>query len=326
MTAKSLNRVAVVVPAYQAATTISSCLEAILNSSEPIERIVVVDDGSKDNTGGIAKEFGVQVIRNDFPLRPARARNIGVEACDSPIVVFVDSDVVVAKDAIARLVAELSDTSVGGAIGSYDLNPKSQSLLSNYRNLLHYFTHQTAPREAETFWSGLGAVRRERYQELGGLDPSWEDIEDVEFGLRLRASGDRIILVPEAQSTHLKKWTLRSMYRTDLWGRAVPWSRLILSGRISPRAMNASTVHRLAAAGVAMVCLSLPLSLVSPYALWVSSIGLALYLGANVAFWNLLYQVGGWRLTLVGMLGHAVHYLAAISGYAYARIVSPPAR
>ena len=324
MKSEKYRDVTLIVPAHQAASTLPECLNAILSSGVSAKQIIVVDDGSRDATSSVARDLGVRVIRNEIPLRPARARNIGVEAAQTAIIVFVDSDVVVAENAISRLIAPFSDPTVGAVIGSYDDSPPSESLLSNYRNLLHYFTHQTANSEAETFWSGLGATRRKKYLELGGLDSAWENIEDVEFGLRLRASGDRIILDANAQATHLKNWTLRSMFRTDLWGRAVPWARLIFSGRMPSRILNASRSHRLAALGVALLCLGVPLSLIWTQMLFIAGLGAILFFGASLAFFRVLFRIGGWRLMLAAIPYHVVHYVAALLGYAYARIFPSP--
>ena len=135
--------------------------------------------------------------------------------------------------------------------------------------MLHYFTHQHADREAETFWSGLGAVRRKDFLAVGGYDPNWENIEDVEFGLRLRHAGGRIRLEPLAQGTHLKKLSLGSMFRIDLWGRAVPWTRLIIQGRMRPGLLNSGLRHRLSAAIVALFLAAISIVTFWPQVLWV---------------------------------------------------------
>src|SRR5678815_5150111 len=56
-------------------------------------------------------------------------------------------------------------------------------------------------------------------------------IEDVELGYRLSAHGHRILLQPEIQVTHLKRWTFRGMLKADFMDRGVPWARLLAEQR-----------------------------------------------------------------------------------------------
>lgn len=319
-----MKDIAVITPAHQAEATLADCLEAILAEGVAHRQVLVVDDGSSDGTGRVAREAGVRVLRNERAVRPARARNAGVAAVEAQIVVFVDADVVLNRGALPRLLAAFDDSTVGSivgaVIGSYDDRPPGASLVSRYRNLMHHHVHQTAPREAETFWSGFGAVRRERFIAAGRFDPDWENIEDVEFGLRLRALGDRIVLAREAQATHLKVWTLRSMMRTDLWGRAVPWTRLLIAGRMPPGALNGGWRHRVSARSVALFGLGLIFWPLFAPAAFAAGLGAGLFLIANAGFLRALGRIAGPAFAVAAIPAHALHYVAAGLGYGYARL------
>ncbi|MDU8942185.1 glycosyltransferase family 2 protein [Ovoidimarina sediminis] len=309
----------VVVPAKDAISTLGACIAALHNAGMPRDRLIVVDDGSSDGTGDLARDAGVTVIRNETPLRPALARNKGVAASDAEIILFVDADVTVHPDALKRLLKAFDDPSTTAVIGSYDHTPPPSPALSKYRNLLHHHVHQTAPREAQTFWTGLGAVRRAAFDAAGGLDPDWTDIEDVEFGLRLIAEGGRIILDPKILGSHLKVWTMRSMVRTDFWGRAIPWTRLIAKGRIAPDALNTGLRHKLSALAVLTFSGALLGALIWPFTLW-AALGAALgFVALNASFLALLWRVGGPILALKAIPYHAIHYATALGGYAYGR-------
>jgi GT2 family glycosyltransferase len=310
----------VVVPAHQAADTLPRCLDSLIQAGIDPTLIIVVDDGSSDGTGDVARRAGARVLRNYPAVRPARARNSGVSQASAEVILFVDADVAPHFDAPRLLLECFREADIGAAFGSYDDNPETSSIVSKYRNLLHYFTHQNADLEAETFWSGLGAVRRERFVALGGLDPAWQDIEDVEFGLRLRASGNRIRLEPAARGTHLKEWSLPSMFRTDLWGRAVPWTRLMIEGRMQSRVLNTGLVQRMSALLVASGLLSLILMPFLMPALFAFFVSMCLFLAINLPLWRQLFRVGGPSLALGSIPYHLVHYVAALLGYAYAHI------
>lgn len=311
-------------PAHQASDTLERCLAALLDAGVPPGDIIVVDDGSRDGTGDIARRLGTRVIRNDPALRPARARNAGVAESTADIILFVDADVVPHKDAPQRLIEAFRDPEITAVFGSYDTVPEAPSIVSRYRNLLHYFTHQRADTDAHTFWTGLGAVRRVPFQKLGGFDPMWENIEDLEFGLRMRADGGKIRLDPAAQGTHLKDWTLASMFKTDLWGRAVPWTRLILADRMPGHVLNGSAGHRLSAACVILAILGLFLTPFVAASAWVILFAVLFFLVINWALLAELYRIGGISLAAGAVPYHAAHYVAALLGYVYAHVRRAP--
>lgn len=118
-----------------------------------------------------------------------------------------------------------SDGELEAIFGSYDDDPVHHGLVSDFRNLLHHQVHQEGAGEAMTFWAGLGAMRRGAFQAVGGFDEQrfpHASIEDIDLGMRLVASGGRIVLDPSIQGTHLKRWTLANMVRTDFLRPGIP--------------------------------------------------------------------------------------------------------
>lgn len=312
----------VIVPAHRAEDTIGPCLTALFAAGFPPGSVLVVDDASPDGTGAVARSLGVDVRRNETPLRPARARNAGAAGARAEILLFVDSDVVVHPGLRDRLAAHFRDPTLSAVIGSYDDRPGGP-VVSRYRNLLHHLTHHEAAGETPTFWSGIGAMRRDVFEAAGGFDPAWEDIEDVELGLRVTEAGGRILLDPGLQGTHLKIWTARSMFRTDLWGRAVPWTRLIRAGRLDFRTLNAARKHRVSALCVLLAVVSLPLALFEPRLLWGTLAVAAVFLAVNLPMLRRLGRIGGIGFAVRTLPFHALHYLAAILGYAKVRLLEP---
>ena len=184
------------------------------------------------------------------------------------------------------------------------------AVVSRFRNLLHHHVHASAGGPATTFWSGLGAIRREAFEAVGGFDGERYPrpcIEDIELGMRLHAAGYRIALDPAVRGTHLKRWTLWSMLRTDLAARGAPWVALRLErGGAGGGALNLAWGQRLAA-GAAVLAAAAALSGRGRLAL----AALAAMLAPNVGFYALLARLGGPRLALSGVPLHLVHHLTA---------------
>jgi glycosyltransferase involved in cell wall biosynthesis len=257
--------ISVIIPVYNGEKFLPQCLDAIFASDYRRFEVIVVDDGSTDRSAEISRKKGAVVIPSERKQSgPAAARNLAAATmAKGDVLLFVDADVVVKPDTLSKIARRFQNqTEISALFGSYDDAPGERNFLSQYRNLLHHFVHQNSNPRASTFWAGLGAIRRDVFLSIGGFDgekfqkPS---IEDIELGARLRASGHRILLAKEIQAKHLKKWTARSILRTDIFCRAVPWSKLILTSQGLINDLNLKTSDRLSALLVGLSLLLLPL-------------------------------------------------------------------
>jgi glycosyltransferase involved in cell wall biosynthesis len=283
-------QVAAVVPATDRPSTLERCVAAL--------------------QAGVRRPDELILQRRPLRSGPAAARNAGAARSEADVLVFVDADVEVHADALARIERRFAaDPRLTAVFGAYDLAPAAPGLTSRFRNLLHHHVHAEAAGAAETFWAGLGAVRREAFERAGGFDAGRfprPSIEDVELGRRLRAGGGRIALDPEIRGRHLKAWTPVSMVRTDFARRGVPWARLLLRDRGANDALNLAWRHRLAAAA--------GLGALAALALRRPGVALAALFGSTVLehrFYALLARQGGPRLLVAGVGLHQVHHLTA---------------
>lgn len=268
-------RMSVIVPAHDAAHVLPASLGALHEGrlAPPEVELVVVDDASGDGTGDVGERMADRVVRLEgSPHGPAYARNRGSEASSGDILVFVDADVCVHSDALERVRDRFeADAGISAVFGCYDTSPPEPGAVSQYRNLVHHYVHWRQPGDAETFWAGLGAVRRDAFDAVGGFDEvryPRPQIEDIELGYRLRARGYRIVLDPSVRGTHLKRWTLGQVVRTDVRDRGVPWMRLLLERRARgaatlnvdkrERVFTALVVAGVGVAGVGAVFLHAP--------------------------------------------------------------------
>jgi GT2 family glycosyltransferase len=298
----------VVVPATDAPITLSRCTAAIATADDPPDEVVVVDGPSS--------------------LSAAAARNKGVDRATSDVIVFVDADVEVHPDAFTRIRAAFeAQPALTAVFGSYDDAPDDPGTISAFRNLLHHHVHQTSAGPAETFWTGLGAVRRADFVAVGGFDADrypHPSIEDIDLGNRLHANGAEIQLDPGVQGKHLKVWTLRSMLWTDFARRGMPWAALQLRNRSVSNALNCGWRHRTSA----VLCAVLLIALIATAPL-VASGAAASLVALNCRFYVLLSTRLGSVRALAGIGLHGLHHLVSVAavpvGLAAALVSGSPA-
>lgn len=244
-------RVSVVIPVYNSAATLRQCLQSLKAGSEQPWECIVVDDGSTDGSAEAAREMGSTVLSTGGRAGPARARNLGAKHAQGEVIFFLDADVCVHEDTVALVRAAFTeDPGLDALIGSYDSSPGAKDFLSQYKNLMHHFVHQQGKREACTFWSGCGAIRREVFLKHAGFDETYKRpaIEDIELGYRLRAAGHKVILDKNVQVKHLKRWTFWGLLKTDILDRGIPWTELILRDRHMPNDLNLEIRQRVSVA------------------------------------------------------------------------------
>lgn len=287
------DRLTVVIPATDHRETLGGVLFAVASAAEPADEVQVVQTRSAG---------------------AAAARNEGAERAVGDILVFVDSDVEIRPDALSRIRSAFKeDPSLTAVFGSYDDNPPDAGVGSQFRNLLHHHVHQESAGAATTFWAGLGAIRRDAFLEAGGFDERYTGatMEDIELGMRISAAGGRIVLDPWLRGTHLKRWSVGAMVRTDFWRRGTPWVRLLLRRRELPTSLNLAWRHRLSA-------------LLSLHLVWTlggrratrAAATLAGFLAVNYRFHLLLWRRGRRCTAALGLPLHVLHHLTAVAALA----------
>jgi hypothetical protein len=320
-------RLTVIVPVHNGRLQLPRCLDALRSSAFTDFEVIVVDDCSTDNTREIAERSGARYVRTPYNMGPGGGRNLAARHAQGEILVFVDSDVVVPREALGIIAEDFArDAQLAALFGSYDAAPAWPDFLSQYKNLMHHYVHQISKEEAVTFWAGCGAIRRSVFEEFGGFDlkkypkPS---IEDIELGFRLWRAGRRILLEKRLQVKHLKKWTVRGLLRADIQLRAIPWTRLILESKNLPRDLNLTHAAQLSAVLAWLLVIGLLMlptvaaGLLSGGAPWLtagrlgSALGVIvlLLLALNHSVYRWFVQQRGWCFAAGAVLAHWVYYL-----------------
>ncbi len=315
-------QISVIIPVFNGAGTLPVCLRALADSQHPAAECIVIDDGSTDDSASLAPPFGATVLSTGGRCGPAKARNLGARHATGDLLLFIDADVAIHRDALGRIAERFAaEPDLDALMGAYDDSPADPGFVSQFKNLMHSFVHRQGNRQASTFWCGCGAVKRAVYLELGGLDESYRrsSVEDIEFGFRMLHSGRKLALDPSVQCKHLKAWTLCNLVRTDVLQRGIPWTELILRTRYLPNDLNLSWSQRVSAA------LSLLLVLLCGWEIWqfvtghvplpapLCVAGILLCLAGigflNRRFYQFLASRKGWSFSLFAVPLHVLYYL-----------------
>jgi len=276
--------VSIIIPVYNGGESFHRCMASIARIETVPNEVIVVANGDTDNSWQVAQQFGAMVIRLPDPIGPAKARNIGSAAATGDLLFFVDADVEVEPDAIAQIISLFQgDPNLAAAIGSYDDSPGESNFLSQYRNLFHHYTHQTACEEASTFWGACGVIRRDIFQQLQGFDERYRKpcVEDIELGYRIKRAGYQIRLCKTLQVKHLKRWDAFSIIKTDFFQRALPWTELIWRDRHLLNDLNLQTSSRVSVGLIYALFVALAASV-----WWVNALAVGLIIGLLLGILN----------------------------------------
>jgi FkbM family methyltransferase len=207
--------VSVVTPTYNRAALLARLLTAVLSSDLPAGRleVIVVDDGSSDDTAGVAAQFGVTYVRQRN-AGPATARERGWRASSGEVIAFLDDDCVPAPDAIAKLVAALESADGAGA-RIQPMHPGS--LVGDFFDAEGLVNHGVTE-TGRIRWLVTAAVafRRSALERVGGFDTSLTrpSGEDVDLTLRLLQAGCKLVIEPAAVVYHDHRESLAELFST----------------------------------------------------------------------------------------------------------------
>ena len=231
---------AVVVPCFNGAATLGRTLESVLALNPAPVEVVVVDDGSTDGSAEIAGRHPVRLASHPRNLGVAVTRNHGAELSRSDVVCYVDADVVVPPDLIARFRDYLRDrpncAAVTALVDPARLHP---DFLSDYLNLRMHQGFRHVPRGVTTICTACAAIRRRDLEEVGGFDDAATRAvnDEVTVGWRMADRGLEVGVCHTLLVAHLKRMTLRR-WVNKLWNEGRQW---VVLARRHPRWARSAT-------------------------------------------------------------------------------------
>ncbi len=223
------KRVTVYIPAYNVEHYLEKCLEGVKKQTYTPERIVVVNDGSKDRSEEIARDMGAQVINHEKNLGLSTARNTAFSTIDSPFIATLDADCVPEPAWLEILMSEFDSDTVAGAGGKLiERNIEKTADLWRSRHMKQHWGDDKITSPMLLFGNN-NVYRRQAVLDAGNYPTTPEfrtNNEDFYISRRLRERGMILKYNPAAVVYHYRTDTVMSVYRTN-------WNWFILS-KIAP--------------------------------------------------------------------------------------------
>jgi cellulose synthase/poly-beta-1,6-N-acetylglucosamine synthase-like glycosyltransferase/peptidoglycan/xylan/chitin deacetylase (PgdA/CDA1 family) len=218
--------VSVIVPAYNEKEGIAQAVRSLAGGDHPggIE-VIVVDDGSSDETAAIARGLGlpnVRVVSIPNGGKP-NALNVGVALSKHELIVMVDGDTVFEKDAVRQLVQPFGDPNVGAVAGNVKVGNRD-SIVSRWQHIEYVIGFNLDRRLYDelrcmsTIPGAIGAFRRSALVQAGGMTDDTL-AEDTDVTMALGRAGWRVVYEERARA-----WTEAPTSLRQLWLQRYRWS------------------------------------------------------------------------------------------------------
>jgi len=232
----SLTPFSVIIPVRNGASTLSLCIQSILESSLKPAEIIMVDDGSTDTSAEIALSLGCRVMKVSEGKGPMQPRFAGARAAVNPLLVFIDSDVCVDVLTFERLVSHFIEPGVSAVTGLLSRSSREPGFFSSYKNEYMNYLFSGRSSDAGFLYGSIFAVLAGDFIYFEPVnEPFGCLVSDSELGMRLKACSKRIILDHSLEVEHLKRYSLASLLRNDF---VIPF----MFARIFPRYAQGSSV------------------------------------------------------------------------------------
>lgn len=228
---KDKSLVSVIIAIYNEREDIGNCLKAIKAQSHPIIEIIVVDNGSTDNSIEVVKNYADKIV-SEKRKGITFAKNKGLRVAKGQFVATTDADCIPDKRWIEELVECFDDPAVASA-GGANLTPQNAS---DFEKCIDFLLKRLGPAFRSNYVSDTKSIteifhnpgcnvmyRKTILEDLEGFNEQLLTVEDEELDFRIRIRGYRILFTPFAKVYHNRKsnWKkfVKQVYRYAI-GRA----------------------------------------------------------------------------------------------------------
>ncbi len=230
-------KLSVVIPAYNAGDRLFRLLASLRKSKYKNFEVIIGDDGSREPVSSCLRKqtprratfFQLTVFRLPVNRGPAAARNLAAKKARGQVLVFLDSDVEVYPDTLGNIAKKfVADPDLTALTGVWDKEQKSQDFFPQFKAIRDW-SYWTNERDRDGYYylfsTRIAAIKKEVFVRLGGFNPDFRQMEDVEITYRI-ARRYAIIFAPEVRVHHefggffevAQKYFWRSFYWSRLYG------------------------------------------------------------------------------------------------------------
>jgi len=212
--------ISIIIPVKNRPKEIFECLDALTRLDYPKEKleVVVVDDGSKDDTPDVIRSFNVRMLHSPDSQGASACRNIGAKEAQGEILAFLDSDCTTSSDWLKEIVPFFALVGVG-AIGGFVESYFKSSPFDRYEaafsplNMGDRILFGTLSESTFYVPSCNLLVRKDIFLNMGGFKKGMHLGEDVDFCWRMRKGGHFLVYVPWGTVAHKHRSRLGSMLK-----------------------------------------------------------------------------------------------------------------
>lgn len=199
----------IVIPTYNEEKDIRDCLGSLEKQSDKDFEVIIVDDGSTDNTVEVVKKFKKVKLIQQNHNGPGAARNLGAKNARGIVLIFVDSDMTFGKDYLKNLTSPIrKNKGIIGTTHDFEVVNNTENIWSRCWGKIRVSKEEA--KDVKIF----RAIRRDNFLKMGGFDPKFGYADDQTFWFKKKI---KPTVAPDTTCYHKNPESIKQVYRQSRW-------------------------------------------------------------------------------------------------------------